>query len=79
MKKVIKIWSLTVGDILKDNGLEWGMESMRNADVSCLNAQSVLALIMSVVRAERFYDGALIDFFESDCILKWLERLNSID
>jgi hypothetical protein len=26
------------GDILKDNGLEWGTESMKNAHVSNLNA-----------------------------------------
>ncbi|WML33410.1 DUF6508 domain-containing protein [Clostridium sp. OS1-26] len=67
------------GDILKDNGLEWGTESMKNADVSNLSAQCVLALIMCVVRAERFCDGALIDFFKSGFILKWLERLNSIE
>ena len=67
------------GDILKDNGLEWGAKSMKNADVSNLNAQCVLALIMGVVRAERFCDGALLDFFKSGCILKWLERLKSIE
>lgn len=66
------------GDILKDNGLEWDTESMKNVDVSNLNAQCVLALIMGVVRAERFCDGVLLDFFKSGCILKWLERLNSI-
>jgi len=52
---------------------------MKNADVSDLNAQCVLALIMGAVRAERFCDGALLDFFKSGCILKWLERLNSIE
>lgn len=67
------------GDILNDNGLEWDLESMENADVSNLNAQCVLALIMGAVRAERFCDGALLDFFKSGCILKWLERLNSIE
>jgi hypothetical protein len=67
------------GDILKDNGLEWSTESMKNADVSNLNAQCVLALIMGAVRAERFCDGALLDFFKSGCILKWLERLNNIE
>ena len=66
-------------DILKDNGLEWDSESMKNADISSLNAQCVLALIMGAVRAERFCDGALLDFFKSGCILKWLERLNSIE
>lgn len=67
------------GDILKDNGLEWDSESMKNADVSNLNAQCVLALIMGAVRAERFCDGALLDFFKSGCILKWLDRLNNIE
>ena len=67
------------GDILKDNGIEWGTESMKIADVSNLNAQCVLALIMGAVRAERFCDGALLEFFKSSCILKWLERLNNIE
>ncbi|NCD09224.1 MAG: hypothetical protein EOL98_07315 [Negativicutes bacterium] len=67
------------GDTLRDNGLEWDMKSMKNADVSDLNAQCVLALIMGAVRAERFCNGALLDFFKSGCILKWLERLNNID
>lgn len=66
-------------DILKDNGLEWDSESMENADVSNLNAQCVLALIMGAVRAERFCDDALLDFFKNGCILKWLEKLNSIE
>lgn len=65
-------------DILKDNGIEWSTESMKNADVSEMSAQCALALIMGAVRAERFCDGALLDFFRSGSILKWLERLNNI-
>ena len=67
------------GEILKDNGLEWDSESMKSADISNLNLQCVLALIMAAVRAERFCDGALLDFFKSGYILKWLERLKSIE
>lgn len=67
------------GDILRDNNIEWGTDSMKNANVSDLNAQCVLALIMGAVRAERFSDGVLLDLFQSGCILKWLERLNSIE
>lgn len=66
-------------DILKDNGLEWDSVSMENADISNLNAQGILALIMGAVRSERFCDGALLEFFESGCILKWLERLKNIE
>jgi len=64
------------GDILKDNGIEWDTESMKNADVSISNVQCIGA-IMGAVRAERFCNGALLDFFKSGYILKWLERLNN--
>ncbi len=57
------------GDILRDNNIEWGTESMKNANVSDLNAQCVPALIMGAARAERFSDGILLDFFQSGCIL----------
>ena len=67
------------GDILKNNGIERDIESMKNAGVSSLDAQCVLALIMGAVRAERFCDGALLDFFKSGSVLKWLERLKAIE
>lgn len=66
-------------DVLRKNDIEWSTESMKKADVSNLNAQCVLALIMGVVRAERFCDGVLLDFFKSGSIVKWLERLSSIE
>lgn len=65
--------------ILKENGLEWGTDSMKNVDVSILNEQCVLALIMGAVRAERFCDDTLLDFFKGGYILKWLEWLKTID
>ena len=36
-------------------------------------------LLWGAVRAERFCDGALLDFFESGSVLKWLEWLKTID
>jgi hypothetical protein len=67
------------GEILEKNGLEWGSKSMSEADVSSLDAQCVMALIMGAVRAERFCDGALLGFFKDGSIKKWLKRLNEID
>lgn len=67
------------GEILEKNGLEWGSKSMREADVSSLDSQCVMALIMGAVRAERFCDGALLGFFKDGSIKKWLERLKEID
>lgn len=66
-------------DTLQGYGLEWGMASMKDADVSSMDAKGVIALLIGAVRAERFCDGALLDFFEEGCILRWLERLAEID
>ena len=65
-------------DILNRNGLEWGSKSMQGADVSSLNAQCVMALIMGAVRADRFCDGVLGDFFKIGCMLKWIQRLQDM-
>lgn len=67
------------GDILKQSGLEWSTESMECAEVSKLDAKTLIALLMGAVRAERFCDGALLGFFEDGAILRWLERLKEID
>lgn len=66
-------------DILNENGIEWGLDSMQNADVSNLNGRSVMALLLGAVRAERFCDGALLDFCENGSIAKWLGRLKELD
>ncbi|WP_341276216.1 DUF6508 domain-containing protein [Bacillus pumilus] len=66
-------------EILKENGIEGGPNDMENVDISSLNAQCVLALIMGVVRAERFCDGTIFNSFKSGAILKWLERLKNLD
>ena len=66
------------GEILEKNGLEWGSRSMSEADVSALDGQCVMALIMGAVRAERFCDGALLGFFKDGSIRKWLLRLKKL-
>ena len=67
------------GEILKKNGLRWDMEAMKYAEMSLLNAQCVMALIMGAVRAERFCEGALLSFFKNGSMLKWLERLKEFE
>lgn len=66
------------GEILEKNGLEWGSKSMSEADVSVLDGQCIMALIMGAVRAERFCDGALLGFFKDGSIHKWLKRLSEL-
>ncbi|PRO40105.1 DUF6508 domain-containing protein [Bacillus sp. LLTC93] len=66
-------------EILKENGIEGGTNDMENVDISNLNAQCVLALIMGVVRAERFCEGVILDFFKIGNMLKCLERLDCLE
>ncbi|MFX0112492.1 DUF6508 domain-containing protein [Bacillus pumilus] len=65
-------------EIIKENGIEGGLNDIENVDISNLNAQCVLALIMGVVRAERFCDGAIFNFFKNGTMLKCLERLDCL-
>lgn len=66
-------------DILAASGIEWGTESMEAADVSGLDGRTVVALLLAAVRADRFCEGALLEFFESGAIRRWLVRLREID
>ncbi len=66
-------------EILKMNGIEWSVKSMEEVDISGLDEQCIMALLVGAIRAERFCEGALLDFFENGCILKWLVRLNEND
>lgn len=66
-------------DTLERNGLEWSSQAMSGADVSELDGQAVMALLLGAVRAERFCDGALLDFFEDGSMRRWLLRLKGID
>ena len=66
-------------DILERNGLEWGSQAMSGADVSELDGQAVMALLLGAVRAERFCNGALLGFFGDGSMRRWLLRLKEID
>ena len=70
----------TYGKILEQNGIMWNAASMRMADVSKLDGQCIMALLVGVVRAERFIDGAvLLPFLRDGVIQNWLDRLESLD
>ena len=64
---------------LEANGLKWGTESMSKADVSDKDAKLILAMLVGAYHAERFCDGALLEFFENGSIAKWLSRLEELD
>ena len=65
--------------VLEENGIEWGMESMAKTEVDNLDAKCVIALIFGVIRAERFSEGILLVFLKNGSIIRWLERLKTLD
>ncbi|WP_448983008.1 DUF6508 domain-containing protein [Olsenella uli] len=66
-------------DILADSGIDWSTESMTEADVARLDGKGVTALILGAVRADRFCEGALLEFCENGCMARWLGRLKELD
>lgn len=66
-------------DYLSENGIEWDFEPMINADVSKMDGFAVLSLLLAAHQAERWYEGALLEFYNKGCIVKWLSRLKEID
>ena len=66
------------GEILKEHDIEWGQRSMEEADVSAMDIQGILALLMGMVRGERFFDGTILSMLKSGTVFRWLERLKEI-
>ena len=66
-------------EILNANGIKWGYDSMMKADASGLDAQCILALLIASLRAERFCDGALLEFIKNGAVIRWLKRLQELD
>ena len=65
--------------ILSEYGIEKGGIPLDSVDVLKMDGRGVMALIMAVVRAERFYEGTLRAAFKKGIMRKWLERLKEID
>ena len=65
--------------VLEDNGIKWSWEPMVKAEVDNLDAQCIIALIFGAIRAERFCDGAILAFLKDGTIVRWLERLKTLD
>ena len=66
------------GELLKEHDLEWGSDSLENADVSSMDAHGIMAMLMGIVRGERFCDGAVLSACKSGAIVRWLERLKEL-
>ena len=52
---------------------------MVKAEVDHLDAQCIIALILGAIRADRFSEGTLLAFLKDGTIVRWLERLKTLD
>ncbi|MBR3354575.1 MAG: hypothetical protein IKG47_04365 [Oscillospiraceae bacterium] len=66
-------------EIIRSHGVEWSEESKLEADVSGWDAKSVFAIVIALVRAERYAYGIYDRFLENGCLLKRLQRLKEFD
>ncbi len=64
--------------ILEDRGLKWSHQILESADVSDMDAQGVMAILMGLVRGERFCSGAILTSLRKGVVQKWLQRLKQI-
>ena len=53
--------------------------SVFDADASALDAHCILAMIMHVIRGERFREGYLADALQNGHMKSWLERLTELE
>lgn len=60
-------------------GAGWNIDRLPNVDVTSANEELTLALIMTVLRADRFAEGTLLHFLKNGRILAWLKHLQELD
>ncbi len=65
--------------ILRENNIEWNLKSMSEMDTLLLDSKCILALIMGVIRGERFSEGSLLWCLKEGPMLSWLKRLSALD
>ena len=66
----------TYRDRLHIRGLD---KDKRGADVAALDGPDVFALLLYIVRANRFGEGLLMSYLKDGTIIRWLRRLQEID
>lgn len=65
--------------LLEKENIEYSMDAFIAADINKLQAETLCAMIIGTIRADRFCEGVLLESFENGHILKWLKRLKELD
>lgn len=54
-------------------------ESVLAADISKCDGKCTLAMILTIVRGDRFCEGLLLSYLNNGKMLEWMKRLREID
>lgn len=65
--------------ILQDYKMESMLMLCEKEDIALLNEKCIMAMIVAVVRSERFSEGSLLSFLKKGQALTLLNRLKEID
>ena len=66
-------------DVLKQAKMKNNIEDFYNTDINDLSSVVILAMIIGILRKDRFCEGILLEAFDNGIILKWLKRIKEID
>ncbi len=64
---------------LEKAGIRLELCSMEKADEKKLEGETVIALLVAAVEADKFCEGTYLYFLNTGCVQKWLKRLKKLD
>ena len=64
--------------ILGERNIEFSQEAFNKVELDKLDAQGVMAILVGLMRAERFCDGIFLKNLQSGFIVKCIQRLETI-
>lgn len=65
-------------EVLEQKGII-DYKEMQECDIDAVDAQTILCMMMGVVRADRFSEGTLMSYLQDGYFDKWLKKLQKID
>ncbi|MBO4368528.1 MAG: hypothetical protein J5803_00275 [Desulfovibrio sp.] len=65
--------------VLKQKGIPMSGDSFKDTDVSKLDGQAVMAMLVCIVRTDRFIEGLLLEYLENGKFAEWIGRLKELD
>ena len=65
--------------VLEEKGIEMSAKSFDRTDVSKLNGQAVMAMLVCMVRMDRFVEGLMLEYLENGKFAEWIGRLKELD